>query len=89
MMKTPVLALPRPQQILKQIPVVPPAPDVVNGKATGTLPTDTTAPAAGKRRPPLSPPWMTEAGTSPSPFIPLPELAEALRRPRECVMISA
>lgn len=49
MKKPPVLALPRHQQILKQIPVEPPAADVVSERATGTAQTDTTDQAAGKR----------------------------------------
>ena len=49
MKKPPVLALPRHQQILKQIPVAPPAADVVNERATGIARTVTIAPAAGKR----------------------------------------
>ncbi|CAF3665247.1 unnamed protein product [Fusarium graminearum] len=49
MKKPPGLALPQHQQILKQIPVAPPAADVVTERATGTAPTVTTAPTAGKR----------------------------------------
>lgn len=49
MKRPPVLALQRHPQILKQIPVVPPAADVVSERATGTVPTDITEAAAGKR----------------------------------------
>lgn len=79
MKKPPVLALPRHQQILKQIPVVPPAADVVSERATGTAQTDTTDQAAGKRC--VS--RRTEAGSL-CPSLSLPELDEALRPPREC-----